>query len=74
MEDPHNNTFEYSAIAITTLVTYQINFSDMYKIPAKTRDQMINIANTRRQVIIQRTLELYHNLKSIKKKIETGEN
>ena len=35
---------------------------------------MRNIAKTRRQVIIQRTLELYQNLKSIRQNIEIGNN
>ena len=48
MEDPHNNTFEYSATAVTKLVTYEIGFADMYKIPQKARDEMCSIANTRR--------------------------
>jgi len=32
---------------------------------------MANIAALRRQVIIQRTLELYKNLKNIKKKLDS---
>jgi len=34
---------------------------------------MSNIARTRRQMIIQRTLELYNSLKSIKRKLDGGE-
>ena len=70
MDKPHENTYDYSAIAVTKTVTYQISYADMFKIPQKTRDQMANIASTRRQVIIQWTLELYKNLKNIKKKLD----
>lgn len=66
MDDPHKNTFEYTAVAETKCTAYMINYADMFKIPVKVRDHMANIARIRRQVIIVRTLELYHNLKSIK--------
>ena len=33
MENAHQNSFEYTATAMTKLVTYQINFSDLFKIP-----------------------------------------
>lgn len=52
MDDPHRNTFDYSAIAVTKVETYMIHYGDMFKIPQKTRDQMVNIAKTRRQIII----------------------
>ena len=73
MEHPHQNAFEYSAIAATKCVTYAVNYSDLFKIPPKARDQMCNIARTRRQLIIQRTLELYNSLRSIKRKLDGGE-
>lgn len=31
------------------------------------------VAKARKQVIVQRTLNLYHNLKAIKNKLEIGE-
>lgn len=48
MEQPHQNAFEYSAIAETKCVTYALNYSDLFKIPQRARDQMCNIARTRR--------------------------
>ena len=73
MESPHQNTFEYTAIAEAKVVVYAIHYSDLFKIPQRARDQMANIARTRKQVIIQRTLDLYNNLKAIKKKLDVGE-
>lgn len=73
MQDPQRNTYEYSAIAVTKLETYVINYSDMFKIPQNARKQMENVAKARKQVIVQRTLNLYNNLKSIKNKLEVGE-
>lgn len=62
MENTTQNTFEYTVTAITKVVTYQINLSDMSKIPSHARDIMCNIAKTRKQVIILRTINLYNNL------------
>ena len=73
MEQPQQNAFEYTALAETKCVTYAIPYADLFKIPQKARDQMANIARTRRQVMIQRTLELYNSLKSIKRKVDGGE-
>ena len=33
MDNPHTNTFEYTAIAATKLETYVIHYADMFKIP-----------------------------------------
>lgn len=74
MENPNENTFEYTATALTKLVTFQISFSDMFKIPQRDREFMENVARTRRQVIVQRTLDLYHNLRSIKDNLDQGDN
>lgn len=73
MQDPLHNVYEYSAIAVTKLDTYVINFSDMKKITQGAYRQMENVAKARKQVIVQRTLNLYNNLKSIKNKLEVGE-
>ena len=73
MDQPQQNAFDYTAVAETKCVTYAITYSDLFKIPQKARDQMSNIAKTRRQMIIQRTLELYNSLKSIKRKLDGGE-
>jgi hypothetical protein len=35
---------------------------------------MQNIAKTRKQIIILRTLNVYRNLKSIKRKLEVGDD
>ena len=38
MDDPHVNKFEYTAIAVDKVTTYEVNFADMFKIPPKTRE------------------------------------
>ena len=70
MDDINFNTYEYTAIAVTKLDTYMINFSDMMKIPHHTREQMENVCRTRKEHMVHRTLKLYQNLKSIKSKLE----
>jgi len=52
METPAKCSFDYSAIAVTKIVTYEVNYADMFKIPLKARNHMINIAKTRRQIIV----------------------
>lgn len=73
MEDINQNVFDYTAIAVTKLETYAISYADMQKIPAATREQMENIARISKQLMIQRTLNLYSNLKSIKSKLEVDD-
>ena len=74
MEDPTYNTYEYSAIAQTKLETYMINFQDIFKIPQVSREQMEAVSRLRRKLIVQRVLNLYRNLKSIKTKLEVGDD
>jgi len=48
MDDVINNTYEYTAIAVTKLETYMINYSDMMKIPSSSREAMENVAKMRK--------------------------
>jgi len=62
---PYSDRFDYTALAATKVVTYAIAYSDLFKIPQKIRDQMCAIARTRKQVILDRTLVQFKNLKAI---------
>ena len=48
MQNPNNGVysdkFDYTAIAATKVVTYAINYSDLFKIPQKIRDEMCHVA------------------------------
>lgn len=70
MNDPQHDKFEYTAIAVSKCVTYEINYNDLFKIPLKARNQMATIAKIRQQVILQRTSDLFTNLQSIKQKVD----
>jgi hypothetical protein len=74
MDDVDMNLFEYTACATTKLTTYVVNFTDLLKIPTNAREQMESIAKMRKQLMVNRILNLYENLKSIKTKLEVGEN
>lgn len=72
-EDPAAYRFDYTAVAATKLVTYAIPFADLAKLPTKTRQQMASVAETRKKLATQRTLELYRSLKTIQKNLKYGE-
>jgi hypothetical protein len=38
MKDPHNDGFEYTAVAVTKLATYAISYADLFKIPSAIRE------------------------------------
>jgi len=46
--------------------------ADLQKIPLKIREQMMGIAEIRKQIIEQRTLDLFYNLKSIQQRLALG--
>ena len=71
-DDPGTYIFAYSAIAKTRLVTFEINFSDLNKIPQRARDEMCAVAMTRKRMMAQRALDLYKNLKSIQRNLKYG--
>lgn len=66
--------FEYSVVAITKTVTYEISFMDMLKIPSEIREQMKNVIYARQKMIVQTSLNHYNNLKQISKNISENED
>ena len=50
-EEPSKYLFEYSAVARTKLVTFEISFSDLSKVPQRARDQMCAIAAIRKKMM-----------------------
>lgn len=50
--DPSKYLHEFSAIAKTKLITYEITLNDLQKIPSKFRDQMSSVARQRKNLFI----------------------
>ena len=62
--------FEYSAVATSKCTVYELRYHDLLKIPQRARDEMAQIAKTRKDLINERTLNLFHNLKSIQRTLD----